>query len=64
MCVCMCVCVDCIYPDRDRYKWVAGSCEGSNKTSGDQIREISRIAKALTDSLSLSLKKKDCALWR
>jgi hypothetical protein len=49
----VCVCVDCIYSDRDRNKCVAGSCEGINKTSGDQIREISRIAKALTDSLSL-----------
>ena len=41
--------MDCIYPDRDKDKWVAGDCEGSNEPSGDQIREISRIAKALPE---------------
>jgi hypothetical protein len=41
--------VDCIYPDRDKDKWVAGDCKGSNEPSGNQIREISRIAKALPE---------------
>ena len=50
VCVCVCVCADCIYPDRDTDKRVAGSCEGSNESSGDQIEETSRIAKALPDS--------------
>ena len=42
--------VDCIYLNRDTDKSVTGFCEGGNEPSCDQIRGISRIAKALTDS--------------